>query len=109
MHQIAVQLRSQAGGTPFCATVPAANLRAKKKSLAFKDRSGAIAVGLSGLRVRSATGTTRVDASGKRVLLATPEPGPFRVTIALPEREGGAQCASGTVTLTRRGKTVRFP
>jgi hypothetical protein len=29
--------------------------------------------------------------------------------VALPDRDGGAQCARGTVTLSRHGKTTRFP
>lgn len=107
-QDVVLQVRSASGA--LCAPLPADHLEASKKRLLLRDPNGTLAGGLSRVALRSRRdGSVRIDAGGRNARIAPPVPGPFHVTVALPDHGGGAQCGSAAVELRQRGKTLRFP
>ncbi len=107
-----LQLRREGGDELLCAMIPAERLVAKKLSLVFKDKGGAVteALGLQTVALKATRkGPVKLSASGKQVALASPGAGRVRVTVGFGGA-GGGRCAQAVEQL-RAGKKsqLQFP
>ncbi len=115
-RQLILQARSAGGPGLLCARLPAGALRPRRAFFRFRDRQRQIASAQSldvvKLR-RTRSGLLRLKALGRRMPLALPAPGPFRVTVALVDPTGDAstaRCAELRTTLRPgRRKALRGP
>ena len=114
-QDVFLQLASD-GGEVVCARVPAAQITRKKNGVVFKDPKHAVtsALGVDRLVVsQKKTGSGRLKAGGKQVMLTPPAPGPIAVVLGLrnPDLDQGTStCAKGTATFhaTKKG-VLKFP
>src|SRR6185503_18112085 len=112
-----LQLRGEAGAEVLCAHIPADRFTGKKKTLKFRDKSGAVtsAKGLTvvklGLRK---DGSVLIATRGKQAAFTTPSAGRLLVTVGFRDpskAEGGNQCRGIVQTFRAVGKkgALRFP
>jgi hypothetical protein len=112
-----LQLRGEAGAEVLCAHIPAGRFTGKKKTIKFRDKSGAVtsAKGLTvvklGLRK---DGSVLIATRGKQVAFPTPSAGRLRVTLGFRDpatAEGGNQCRGVVQAFRAVGKkgALRFP
>ncbi|HEV7732724.1 MAG TPA: hypothetical protein VGR62_11205 [Candidatus Binatia bacterium] len=108
-----VHLAGGDGATILCARVPASAFKRKKKLFVFADKSGAVAAGISGVKVKLLkTQQLQVVATGKRARFGAVMAGPMRLTLAFDDADSApGQCATATPSFRAIGKNkgVRFP
>jgi hypothetical protein len=111
-----VQIRRDGGDELLCAKIPAGRFAAKGKKLKFVDKRHAVLEAAGVEQITFATnrvGSALVQVSSKRAALATPAPGPLRISLGFREpssAEAGNRCAVA-VQPFRAGKkkAVQFP
>jgi hypothetical protein len=112
IRDVFLQLRGAGDPSAFCLRVPAAGLAERRGKLALAA-GGSGGLGKLALRTKKKTGAIRLQAAGKRLPFATPEPAEVAFALALHEEgaaAGAARCAAATETLRRNAKGVRrFP
>lgn len=110
---VQVQVRDAGGATLWCAHVPSARLKGKKRTRRFRDRAGALA-GLQDLRLqgKKGDGSVKLAARAKQAAFQTPKPGRLGVTVGVWNAGASpstARCLAAAETFRSQKKGVRFP
>jgi hypothetical protein len=108
---VQIQVREDGGETLWCAHVPAARLKGRKRSRRFRDKKGAAAQGLQLLRLQIRKGAASFDARARKGALSrVPAAGPVGVTIGLSKPGEPAWCIGAVEPFEAQRKgAVRFP